>query len=107
MVWATRSKIAHHDYGMIALLEKYPSNIGWLTGPPVNSRIHPVWLGRAALTAQNIPSGKYPLQIEYPFVYKKNRFNGRAKGLIDFVFCEQDREILQANELVCNKEIKR
>ena len=84
----------------MALLEKYFRGIGWATGSSVHPHVHRVSLDGVAPVAQSTSLSKYPLQIEYPFVCNKNRLNNRAKGPIDFVFCEQGREILQANELV-------
>jgi ABC-type molybdate transport system substrate-binding protein len=39
----------------------------------------------------------YPLVSEYSFTYKEERLSKQAKEFIDFVFSEQGRSILKAN----------
>lgn len=92
-------KIVYHDYEMVNMFGKYFNAIGYLTNSSINQNIHPVSIDGVSPTLENVSSNRYPFITEYALVYKEKNLNRQAQQFIDFIFSEQGRAILEANNI--------
>lgn len=83
---------------MLELLDRYRTSIGWITQSALiltRSGAHPIALDGVAPTIDNLGSGKYPLSIDYAFVYREERLDRIALDFLAFVGSEAGRAIIR------------
>lgn len=83
---------------MLELLGRYRTSIGWITQSALaltHSGAQAIALDGVAPTVDNLGSGKYPLWIDYAFIYREERLDRTALDFLAFVGSEEGRAIIR------------
>ena len=96
-------KALYYDQEMLEMLRKYGNSVGFITqstiresGAPISS----MSLDGVAPTMENIAGGRYPLVMEYSFVYRESGLPPEAREFIDFLFTGEGKKLLSGHGLV-------
>ena len=97
LVLTDQAKMVVKTAEMIEMLGRYRTSIGWVTQSAItltDSGAHPIALDGVAPTVENLGSGKYPLSIDYAFIYRPERLDRTARDFLAFVGSEAGRAII-------------
>lgn len=96
------ARMAHHEYEMAEMLDKYLNSIGMLTYSSLidSKSIKPIALNGIVASRENILADRYSLFVEYAFVYHEKKLNKPTEMFIDFVFSDVGQNILRSHGLV-------
>ena len=97
LVLTEQAKMVTRTAEMLEMLNRYRTSIGWVTQSALtltDSGAQPIALDGVVPTAENLGSGKYPLSIDYAFVYRPERLDRVARDFLAFVGSDAGRSIL-------------
>ena len=98
LVLTEQAKMVTKTAEMIEMLGRYRTSIGWVTQSALaltDSGAQPIALDGIAPTVENLGSGKYPLSIDYAFIYRPERLDRAARDFLAFVSSDAGRAIMQ------------
>ncbi|MCK7580384.1 MAG: hypothetical protein MZV65_35220 [Chromatiales bacterium] len=88
MVYGEDVKVVHLDPDSIALLDRFPTNLGFLNKSALGactSKIVYLALDGVEPTAENVEQGRYPLWLEFGLIYKPDALTPAGKAFLEFV----------------------
>jgi phosphate transport system substrate-binding protein len=97
LVLTDHAKMVSKTAEMVEMLGRYRTSIGFITQSALtltDSGAQAVALDGVAPTAENLASGKYPLSIDYAFVYRPERLDRAARDFLAFVGSDAGRTII-------------
>ena len=102
MTFSPSAKVILYDQAAVETIGKFKNSIGFIalsSAKWAKGKIRPIALNGIAPTRENILAGKYPLVVDYSFVFKRS-LTPEAKGFVDFVFSQEGRRVLEHNDLI-------
>ena len=103
IVFGESVKIVHLDPQMIALLDRFPTSLGFLNRSalgPAQTRLVHLTLDGVPATADSVQMGRYPLWIEVGLIHKAGWPNPAARAFIAFIRSAEGAAILRAEGLL-------
>ena len=100
MVMHEDVKIVHLDPQMIELLDRFPTSLGFLNRSALSAAKTKLVLFNLDLVEprpENVASARYPLWVEFGFVYKEGNLSEAAWAFLKFVESPAGIQILQAH----------
>lgn len=98
VVFAPGVKVAHLDPDLIALLDRYPSSLGFLNRSAVaacTTRVSFVALDGVEPTAENLAQGRYRAWADLGLVYKAGKLTPAADAFLGFVRSDDGLRLLR------------
>lgn len=96
-------KALYFDHEMLEMLRKYGNSIGFTSLSTIRESGAPISflsLDGVVPTTENIAGGRYPLVMEYSFVYRESGLSPEARQFIDFLFTGDGRKLISDHGLV-------
>ncbi len=88
IVFGDAVKVVNLDPQMLELLERFPGSLGFLNRSALaaaKTKLVYLSLDGVPSTPQNVEAGRYPLWLEFGFVYKAGKLGPAANAFVDFV----------------------
>jgi phosphate transport system substrate-binding protein len=92
------AKMVAKTQEMIELLDRYKTSIGWTTQSALASAktaIRPLALAGTSALPENVATGRYPLSVDYAFVFRQERLTDEARRLIAFATSPDAHETIR------------
>lgn len=105
LVIGSQVKMVNLDPQMIALLDRYPTSIGFINRSALaacKTRVVPLSLDGVASTPENVGVGRYPISLEMGFVHKPGRLGAAATAFIDFMQSSEGVRILREQGILAS-----
>lgn len=101
--FTNQAKVAYHASEAIELLDRFDAGIAFVARSTLRTAktgLRAVSLEDVAPDNDNIGSARYPLLIDYGFIYKEDRLTDTARRFLEFIFSEPGRRIILNHGLV-------
>lgn len=98
IVFGDAVKVVNLDPQMLELLDRFPGSLGFLNRSALaaaKTKLVYLSLDGVPSTPQNVEAGRYPLWLEFGFVYKAGKLGPAANAFVDFVRSPAGMRILR------------
>lgn len=88
IVFSSDVKVVHLDPQMIALLDRFPTSLGFLNRSALyaaKTKVVPLALDSVEPTPGNLESGRYPLRLELGLIYRADALTDAGRKFLEFV----------------------
>lgn len=98
MTFADGVKVVHLDPQMLALLDRYPTSLGFLNRSALyaaQTKLVPLGLDAIDPTPDNVESGRYPIRMEFGLIYQEDALTAAGKAFLQFIGSPTGKGILR------------
>lgn len=96
-------KTVNLDPHLIALLDRYPTSVGFLNRSALaacTTRVVHLTLDGVAPTPENVDKGRYPAWVELGLIHKPNTLTPAARAFVDFIRSPEGNGILRQHGIL-------
>jgi phosphate transport system substrate-binding protein len=103
MVFGEDVKVAHLDPQLIALLDRFPTSLGFLNRSALyaaRTKVAALALNSVEPTSVNLESGRYPLRLELGLIYRADALTDAGRKFLEFVASPAAARIMREHGVV-------
>jgi phosphate transport system substrate-binding protein len=96
-------KVVHLDSQMIALLDRFPTSLGFLNRSALSAaktKLVLLVLDSMELNAESIESGRYPFIMEFGLIYKEGSLTEAGREFMQFIKSPEGERVLRMHGVV-------
>lgn len=98
IVFGENVKVVHLDPQMVALLDRFPTSLGFLNRSALfacKTKVIPLALDGVAATPETLASGRYPMAIEFGLIHRSGNITPAARAFVAFIQSPAGARILR------------